>query len=161
MLSGVSALFNNSLTRFFILAFLPSTIIGFLVFPNASVFLIEEEPFSFGQSNYSEVNEEEFVTLNTSCGECHPDVYAEIQSTPHHKGFDCGVCHIGMSKNVSCNGCHNVSQFDAHLSLIEQSIENSFMNSSNEACVACHTSATLFYNTTSEKKIIFSFDYRN
>jgi len=161
MLSGISAIFNNSLTRFLFLAFLPSTIIGFLIFPNASVFLIEEQPFSFEQSNYSEVDEEEFITLNASCGGCHPNIYAEIQSTPHHKEFDCEVCHMGMSKNVSCNGCHNVSKFDAHKSLIQQSIENPLMNSSNEACVACHTSATLTYNTTSEKNIIFSFDYRN
>jgi len=135
---------NSSIAREVFLVMGPSAIIGFMVMPNYTLYLIEDEPFSF---NETEISTSSFYATNDTttedCTSCHYDVAAEIQSTPHHRGFDCEVCHTGMNTNISCVECHPVSNFHAHSGFIEWAENNTEMYSSNEACIACHTEAEI------------------
>lgn len=143
MFSKLVDFLNSSIAREVFLVIGPSAIIGFMVMPNYSLYLIEDETFSFNETEIS--TNSFYAASNTTedCTSCHYDVAAEIQSTPHHHGFDCEVCHTGMNTNISCLDCHPVSNFHAHSGFIEWAEGNPEMYSSNEACIACHTSAEI------------------
>ena len=161
MLQNIASIVNSPVPKIIFIFVAPSTVIGLLVFPNATVYFLEDSNLLFNESNTSTGN----ISVNETdrpCEDCHYDVYAEIQSSPHHRNFECTTCHDGMDKNVSCLECHEVVGFHAHQGLIEWAENNTLMYSSNEACVACHTSAEIqIYDVSRSGGISVSADFRD
>jgi len=161
MSQTIESILTSPIPKLLILFVAPTTFIGMVVFPNATVYYIEKNFNYLNQSNLtvdylSDENEE-------PCQNCHTDIATEIQNTPHHRNFDCTVCHEGKGdKNVSCLDCHEVVGFAAHARLMEWAENSDLMYSSNEACIACHTNAEIpIYEIEKKSSIDLSMDIRN
>ncbi|MFP4559085.1 MAG: hypothetical protein ACLFO6_06290 [Archaeoglobaceae archaeon] len=131
------------------------------ILPNASLLLMEDNT----STNYASVTDEELEMSSTDsdpdCSQCHDnyhDIAAEIESSPIHTGYNCTVCHKEGSDTecqanrttVRCSQCHNVNpnNFSAHRGFMEDAEKDPTMNSTNEACVGCHTHAAVRINWT-------------
>ncbi len=94
-----------------------------------------------------------------NCSKCHQNVAVELSMSPYHN-FNCTFCHPGMSRNVTCVQCHpNIGEFSAHKKFIEWAENNTLMKGSNEACIACHTTAKIPIPKITERRYLsFEFD---
>jgi|Deesub1362B_J571_1020462.scaffolds.fasta_scaffold00349_9 hypothetical protein len=161
MLQNIASIINSPVPKIILLFVAPTTVIGLLVFPNATVYFLENSNPSFDDSNVLAGNLSA-DGIDKPCEDCHYDISAEIQSTPHHRNFECTVCHDGMNKNISCLNCHEIAGFHAHQRLIDWAENSTLMYSSNEACIACHTSADIqIYNVSKDEVINIGADIRN
>ncbi|MFO7967506.1 MAG: hypothetical protein R6U44_07905 [Archaeoglobaceae archaeon] len=161
MLSELLALMNGSNSRPLFLIFMPATITGMFLLPNLSLFFMEDDT----TLSETSVSDEE---LELSCSECHDnyhDIAAEIESSPVHTDYNCTICHKQGSDTecednrttVRCSECHNVNinNFSAHRGFMEDAEEDPTMNSTNEACIGCHTHASVRVNWTHRAAIEF------
>ena len=160
MLQTIAPIVNSPVPKIIIIFVAPTTFIGLIVFPNATVYYIEDNFYSLNQSNLSDLMSE---GAGEACQDCHYNIAAEIQNTPHHRNFDCTICHKEKGdRNVGCLDCHEVVGFHAHKRLIEWAENNTLMYSSNEACIACHTNAEIqIYDVERRRSIDLSVDFRD
>lgn len=171
MISELLALLVSNNLRPLVLVFLPFTVTGMFILPNASLLLIEDSPTFNDEVSSEEIKLSGSNNLQCSNQECHGedyyDIKAEIQSSPIHDKMNCTTCHEKVSPDktdceddrnpVSCTKCHEVylESFSAHSSFVQNAEEDSRMNHTNEACVGCHTHAPVKINWTHRASLDF------
>ncbi len=168
MPTDILALLSGSNSRLLFLVFMPATITGMFLLPNASLLLMDDT----STLNETSTSEEELSLSSTEsdsdCSQCHEnyhDIAAEIESSPIHTGYDCTVCHKQGSDTeckdnripIKCSECHNVNpnNFSAHRGFMDDAEKDLTMNSTNEACIGCHTHASVRINWTHRAAVEF------
>lgn len=167
MLADLLALLSSSNTRPLLLIFMPATVTGMFLLPNASLLFMEDNTSTLSETSVSD-EELKLSSNDSNCSQCHDNYYdiaAEIESSPIHNDYDCTICHKegrdtecqANRTTVMCSECHNVNpnNFSAHRGFVEDAVNDSRMNFTNEACIGCHTHASVKINWTHRAAIEF------
>ncbi len=95
---------------------------------------------------------------NVSCAGCHPSQAGNLSLSAYHSGFSCRTCHnVTFSSPQEahsatiprCIDCHSSvvpelnSTYEAHMPLFRSAYSGGIRRGPNEACIACHTNASV------------------
>ncbi len=113
MPTDILALLSSSNSRALLLVFMPATITGMFLLPNASLLLMEDNTSTLNDTSVSD-EELKLSSDDSSCSSCHEEPASQIHNSPSHN-FECAECHDeqdntpceeNMSK-ISCMAkCH-------------------------------------------------------
>lgn len=171
MISDLLALLGSSSLRPLFLIFMPATITGMIVLPNATLLFIEDSP-TFDTSVSDEEMQLSSTDTSNNCSKCHSKAETQLHNSPIHEDLSCTDCHnqsesteceVNRSK-VECMECHegyhpaggfgltdspnDTGTHAAHMGFINNALKDSKMLGANEACIACHTRAPVKINWT-------------